>query len=245
MKSVFFIPIYNQVNELPVVLNELKESGPCCDEILLVNNGSNDGSEDLVRKAGYPYLDFQKSNGVGYGFIKSIEWALERDFDIFGGLAGNAKMLPSEMPRLLDPILNDQAEYVTGSRFLDGGSSPNLPKFRKKSIPMVNKLVKILYGVGISDATCGYRAYKIDIIRRANFDWTAPWLYSYGFEYYIYAKVLLDNSIRIKEVPVTMRYPKKGLPYSKIKPFSGWWKLLKPWLIASFDGKGFHPLDRT
>ncbi|OVE79620.1 hypothetical protein BVY02_02650, partial [bacterium J17] len=69
----------------------------------------------------------------------------------------------------------------------------------------------------------------------------AEWLDTYGFEYYLYAKVLREESIRKKEVPVTMRYPEKGKRYSKIKPFKGWYEMLKPWVIASIDGKGFSP----
>jgi dolichol-phosphate mannosyltransferase len=99
-----------------------------------------------------------------------------------------------------------------------------------------------MYGVHLTDATCGYKAFNLDIIRRANFDWKAPWLDTYGFEYYLYGKVLREPTIRWKEVPITMRYPPRGQRYSKIKPFSGWYALLKPWLVARLDTKGFSPV---
>src|SRR5262249_35236350 len=136
-----------------------------------------------------------------------------------------------------------EAEYVTGSRFLEGGSSPNLPAFRERSIPLVNVFVRALTGVALSDATCGYRAYTLDLVRRANFDWRAAWLWTYSFEYYLYAKVLLDRRIRWMEIPVTMRYPPKGHPYSKIRPERDWWAMLKPWIVARVDGKGFAPRE--
>ena len=94
-------------------------------------------------------------------------------------------------------------------------------------------------GVQLTDATCGYRAFKLDLIRRAQFDWWAPWLHTYGLEYYFYAKVILGQEIRWKEVPVTMRYPPRGQSYSKMRPFVEWWVMLKPWILARFDGKGF------
>ncbi|HEX3531822.1 MAG TPA: glycosyltransferase family 2 protein [Thermoanaerobaculia bacterium] len=239
MKSVFFVPVFNQLRELPGVLAELRASGPACDTVLLVNNGSSDGSEALVRASGYPYLDLPRNQGVGYSYMLALDWALARGFEVFGTMASNGKMLPSEMPRLLDPVLSGEADHVTGSRFLAGGASPNLPAFRRRSIPWVNLFVRLCTGATLTDATCGYRAFRLDLVRRADFDWHAPWLETYGLEYYLYAKVLLDPRLRWLEVPVTMRYPQAG-PYSKIRAGRDWLAMLKPWLIARLDRRGFR-----
>ena len=239
MRSLFFVPVFNQILELPRVIAELNASPLACSKILFVNNGSNDGSKELIRDSGFEYLDLVQNKGVGYSFIRAIEWAIENDFEVFGSLAGNGKMLPSEMHRILEPILKDQADYVTGSRFLEGGDFPNLPKFRKVAIPMVNQFARILTGAKISDATCGYRAFRLNLLDRAEFDWKHPSLNTYGFEYYLYCKVLRDKSIRWTEVPVTMRYPERGQRYSKIKPVKGWYEMLEPWVKAAVDGKGF------
>lgn len=212
-----------------------------CDEILLVNNGSTDGSEKLVHGSGWPYLDVPRNRGVGYAMRLAMDWALERGFDVLGGFAANGKMRPREMNRILGPILAGQADYVTGSRFLPGGSSPNLPAFRRGAIPLVNVFARVVTGARLTDATGGYRAFRLDVVRRATFDWRAPWLETYGLEYYLYAKVLLDGGIRWREVPITMQYPEPGRAYSKIRPGLDWWAMLKPWLVARLDGKGFAP----
>ena len=232
-------PVYNQIHEFPQVLDELKAHPPPCDEILLVNNGSNDGSELLVRKSGYKYLDLPRNYGVGYSLIKAAEWALEHDFDIYGGFASNGKMLPAEMGRVLEPLLRGEADYVTGSRFMQGGDSPNLPSFRRNAIPMVNVFVQLVTGALMTDATCGYRAYKLDILRKARFNWRASWLYTYSFEYYLYAEDVLEKRWRWMEVPITMRYPQQGQRYSKIRPGVDWWAMLRPWLAARLLRKGF------
>ncbi|MDA2923804.1 glycosyltransferase family 2 protein [Acidobacteria bacterium AH-259-L09] len=239
VRSLFFIPVYNQIKEFPGVLQDLQNTALPCDTILLVNNGSSDGSEDLVPDSGYPYIDLAENRGSGYSYKLSLLWALERQYEVFGTMASNGKMLAQDMRSVLHPILKGEADYVTGSRFLPGAESPNLPTFRRISIPLVNSFVKFLTGVQLTDATCGYRAFKLDLIRRAQFDWQAEWLHTYGLEYYLYAKVILDGEIRWKEVPVTMRYPPKGQRYSKIRPFVDWWAMVKPWIIARFDGKGF------
>ncbi|MBI4405021.1 MAG: glycosyltransferase family 2 protein [Deltaproteobacteria bacterium] len=245
MKSLFFIPVFNEYRMFSVVLDELRAAGPVCDAVLLVNNGSTDGSEKLVRQSGFPYIDLPKNLGIGFSFIKAVDWALERQFDIFGSIAGNGKMLAAETPRVLDPILRGEADYVTGSRFLPGGSFPNLPLFRRSTIPMVNQLVKVLTGISLTDATCGFRAMRLDILRSAQFDWHASWLNTYGFEYYLYGKVLLARRYRWKEVPITMRYPPAGQPYTKMKAVVSWYQMIKPWVVARFDGKGFCPEKST
>jgi hypothetical protein len=113
-----------------------------------------------------------------------------------------------------------------------------LPEFRRRAIPAVNHFVRALTGARLTDATCGYRAWRLDIIRRARFDWHADWLHTYAFEYYLYAKVIRAG-FRWREVPVTMRYPARGRPYSKIRGARDWYAMLKPWVVARVDGKGF------
>jgi len=239
------MPVYNQIEELPKVLRELHANPLRCSTLLLVNNGSSDGSEELVRNSGFEYIDLEKNKGVGFSCMAALDWALQRDYSFFGMMASNGKMLPSEMGRILDPLENGDADYVTGSRFIAGGGSPNLPAFRRSSIPMVNVFVKLLTGKTLTDATCGYRAFDISIIKRATFDWHHTWLNTYGLEYYIYGQVLMEPSVRWIEVPITMRYPDKGRRYTKIKPFVGWYQMLKPFVVAKFDRKGFETLPST
>jgi len=239
LKSIFFVPIYNQAEQLPGVLAKLRERPLPCDEVLLVDNGCSDGSELLVRSSGFRFIRFDQNRGVGGACIAAADWALANGYDVLGALAGNGKMLPSEMDRILEPIGSGKFDYVTGSRFLAEGHSPNLPAFRRTTIPLVTWAARCITGCRLTDATCGYRAYRLEILQRARFDWHATWLQGYSFEYYVYAKVLLSRIFRWVEVPITMRYPASKKNYSKIRPFTGWYDMLRPWVIARLDGKGF------
>ena len=142
---------------------------------------------------------------------------------------------------MIDPIIEGRADYVSGSRYLPGGDSPNLPWFRRDTIPMVTIYTSLLMGTKLSDGTCGYRAFKLDIMHHAQFDWHAEWLYTYAFEYYLFAKVILDGTLRWFEVPVTMHYPEVKRNYSKIRPGKDWWAMLKPWISARINRQGFAP----
>jgi dolichol-phosphate mannosyltransferase len=239
MRTVFFVPVYDQAGELPRVLAEAAAAALPAVSLLLVNNGSHDGSARLVRESGHPFLDLPRNLGVGGALQLALDWALARPVEIFGMMAANGKMLPAEIPRLIDPILAGEADYVTGSRFMEGGAAPHLPGFRRHAIPWVNRYVRWLTGARLSDATCGFRAFRLDLLRGADFDWHAPWLTTYGLEYYLYAKVLRERRLRWLERPVTMRYPPAG-PYTKIRPGRDWWAMLEPWLRARLDGRGFR-----
>jgi dolichol-phosphate mannosyltransferase len=235
MRVLVFIPVWNQIDDFPRVIEELKANSSCFEQVLIVNNGSTDGSEQVARASGYPVIDLPKNMGVGYANIEALKWALEHRFDVLVTMAANGKMLPSELPRLLTPIQSGEADYVTGSRYLKGGSSPNLPLFRRIAIPLVNLLIFCMYGRWLTDFSCGFRAYKLSNLNSATYDWQAPWLYGYSMEYYLYAKMLLGG-FRCKEVPITMKYPPRGRSYSKIPPGIGWYQMVRPWFIARFEG---------
>jgi len=179
--------------------------------------------------------------------MAATEWAADNGYDVLVGLASNGKMLPSEMGRVIAPILEDQADYVTGSRYLEGGTAPNLPAFRRRAIPVVNGLVRLATGQTVTDATCGYRAFRVDIFKQARFDWKAEWLWTYAWEPYVYGKVLSSRgpaSVRWTEVPITMRYPKQGKRYTKIKPGLDWLKMIYPFFWARLERSGFEEAAR-
>src|SRR5471030_217070 len=95
----------------------------------------------------------------------------------------------------------------------------------------MNQIPLLLTGKRVTDVTCGYRAYKIDILLKCAKGWEQPWLYRYEFEYYVLAKVL-KSRYRALEVPISMIYPANGKNYSKITPVISWWSMLKPWLFV-------------
>jgi dolichol-phosphate mannosyltransferase len=236
LKSLCVMPVYNQAKELPALLEKCKNEMPA-DIFLIVDNGSDDGSEKFIEKSGFEFVRLPRNYGIGYALMLGAEKALERDCNIVVHIAGNGKMLPEEMNRVMAPIKEGKADHVVGSRFLPGGKSPNLPAFRKKAIPwVVNNLVRLLFRTKVTDATNGYRAYKTELLRNKQVKWQEKWLYHYQFEYYIYAKAL-KLGYRSMEVGTSMIYPADGRKYSKIKPIIGWWELLEAWILVGLGIK--------
>ena len=95
--------------------------------------------------------------------------------------------------------------------------------------------ISIMYFRKITDATCGFRAFKINIFKNNLKVLDKEKFYTYGYEYYSLGKVLLNKKIKFTEVPITMKYTKKN--YSKIRPIIDWFPLIFGWIGALIDGK--------
>jgi dolichol-phosphate mannosyltransferase len=239
--TLIFVPVWNQLAQLPQVIEEIRNA-PRGIDFLFVNNGSTDGSGAAIEASGLPFINVAINQGIGHSFNIAFDWARDRGYAFFGSMAGNGKMIATEAQRFTEALRSGKADYVTGSRFLPGGASPNLPSFRRWAIPLVNFLAWLTTGRRLTDATNGFRVFRLEILEAATFDLRAEWMQTYGFEYYVYAKALLDDRIRCIEVPSTMRYPERG-EYSKIRPVLDWMAMLRPWVKARFDKRGFSHLS--
>ncbi|RKX28121.1 MAG: hypothetical protein DRP47_05175 [Candidatus Zixiibacteriota bacterium] len=199
-------------------------------DLLFIDDGSTDGSSDFLEKEGYPVIRHDENRGVGAGIRSAISYCRENGYDVIVIMAGNGKMLPEEIPRLLEPLQNAEADYVQGSRYLTGGQSSNLPRFRHFAIRFLTSIINLLIGFKGTDLTCGFRAYRIAVLNNPEVDINQGWLDHYEMEYYIHYKAV-TGGYRIVEVPVSMLYPESHKNYSKIKPLTGWWSMLRPWVF--------------
>lgn len=223
-------PFLNEAPKLEAMARRLRPG--LVDAYLGVNNGSKDNGAEILRSQGIPVID-QPKRGVGSCIRSAVHYARENGYEVLVVMAGNDKDDPEEIPLLLEPIRTGRADYVQGSRFLAGGSSPNLPFFRWAAIKLLSILFRIFSGTACTDLTNGFRAYKLSILADTRVDIEQSWLDAYEFEYYVHWKVF-QLGYRICEVPVTKTYPSaKGVPYTKIKPVTDWWKMLRPFVLLA------------
>jgi len=223
-------PFYNEAPKLETMGPRLRSG--LVDMFLGVDNGSSDGGADILRRQGLSVIS-QPVHGVGSSIRKGIEYARRNGYDIVVVMAGNDKDDPEEIPALLEPILRNRADYVQGSRFLKGGSSPNLPVFRWAAIKLLSVLFRLYSNSDCTDLTNGFRAYKTGILNNPGINIGQAWLNTYELEYYIHWKAYALG-YRIVEVPVTKTYPHtRDTAYTKIQPFVGWWKMLRPFVLLA------------
>lgn len=239
-KILIFCPVFNEIQHLPKLLKRINASDYKGD-FYFIDSGSSDGSSEFIKNSGHHYISLEKNLGVGYSIITAIKFAIENEYEIICGISGNNKMDPEEINNVISPIIEEDFDFIQGSRFLDYESNSNTPIFRVVSIPILSKIISFLFKTKVTDVTCGFRAFKLELINRAKFEIDKTWLYGYSFEPYFYSNVFLDNNVRKKEVPVKMVYPSdKNVKYTKIKPILNYPGLVFPYLLGKFLFKGFN-----
>ncbi|MCX6827087.1 MAG: glycosyltransferase family 2 protein [candidate division Zixibacteria bacterium] len=201
-------------------------------ELLFIDDGSNDGSYDFLLSKSFNIIKHNTNMGIGYGIREAIKYGRVHQFDIIVVMSANGKMLPSQIERLIVPIVNGHFDYVQGSRNLPGGEAPNLPTFRRITINLFTQIANILTGFKGTDITCGFRAYRLSLFDDKRFNLEQNWLNKYEMEYYIHYYVL-KGGYRVTEAPVSMVYPEGMKNYSKIKPLIGWWSMIRPWIYLT------------
>jgi dolichol-phosphate mannosyltransferase len=198
-------------------------------DILFIDDGSSDGSYEYLKEQPFALVRHEDNRGIGFGIREAIAFGRKNNYQVIVIMAANGKMQPEEIGRLVSPIMDNGFDYVQGSRNLPGGSSPHLPRFRKIMISLFTAIVNLFTGFKGTDITCGFRAYRLSLFDDPRFKLDQEWLGRYEMEYYIHYHVLMGR-YKVTEAPVSMVYPESGKNYSKIKPFVGWWSMIRPWL---------------
>ena len=198
------------------------------DEVLLIDDASTDGTRAAAERMGIKVFTQPKRQGVGAGIRTAIRYARENNFDILVVLAGNDKDRPSEINRLVDPIAHEGYDFVQGSRYLAGGNYGQMPLYRQVSTRFIHPLLfSLISGRRITDSTNGFRAFRISVFQDQRINIDQDWLNQYELEPYIFYK-FIKLGYKVKEAPVTKIYPPKSLGYTKMKPITGWWSILRP-----------------
>lgn len=236
MRILLVIVNYNQIKEIERFLVQVKNYWPVADS-LVVDDGSTDGSEKVPGVFGYKVLKHSQNQGIGAAIRSGILQARLKNYDAVLIMSSNGKMNPEEIPVVTRPIQEGRADYVTGSRFHRQGKSVGLSLFRRLAIPAFSLMSYFFFGRYFSDITCGFRCYRIDFLFQPPLRIEQEWLSRYELEYYIHYYAC-RKSLRIEQVPVTIRYDHlEKNRKSKIKPIVGWWSMVRPLIFLKLKLK--------
>jgi dolichol-phosphate mannosyltransferase len=198
------------------------------DEFIVFDDGSTDGTPEAVRARGFRVVGHDRRRGVGAAIRSVIRLAQAEHFDVVVIMAGNDKDRPQEIPRLVDPIRRGDADFVQGSRYLPGGDFGNMPFYRRIATQFVHPwLFSLVTFRRITDSTNGFRAFRVTFFNDPGVNLDQPWLDAYELEPYIFFKAI-RLGYKVLEVPVTKIYPPHEQGYTKMKPITGWWSILRP-----------------
>jgi dolichol-phosphate mannosyltransferase len=145
-------------------------------DLLVHDDGSTDGALAGV-DGGVIVLRNETNQGIGASIKRVFDFTLARGYDILVIHAGNDKDDPLEIPLLVEPILNGDADFVQGSRYLRGGAFGNMPAYRVVGTRVIHPLVFSLAARRrVTESTNGFRAFRTSLLRDPRIDWRQPWL---------------------------------------------------------------------
>ncbi len=224
-RIILIAPAYNEEDRIGGVVAAAPRD--VVDTVLVVDDGSTDATAQVAAGAGAKVLSLGSVMGVGAAIRAGYETARAEGFDIAVVIAGNGKDDPREIPRLLDPICDSDADFVMGSRFLARTDMGAMPLYRKLATRLHPALVSALTLRRVTESTNGFRALKVSVLSDPRIRLDQDWLDHYQLEVYLLMK-LLKLRYRTQEVPTSKRYPAKGKAYTKMRPILDWAGMLAP-----------------
>lgn len=225
-RLVVIAPCYNEEQKIRDVVRRVSRTY-LADEIVVVDDGSTDGSAAAARAEGATVISLGKVCGVGAALRAGFNYARSRA-EVIVVIAGNNKDEPNEMPRLLDPIIDGRADFVQGSRFMPQGRyGGDMPLYRKIATRLHPILFSFFTGLRVTESTNGFRAFRVGMLADPRIALHQAWLDAYELEPYLYYKAI-TLGYRTAEVPVTKIYPPKKIGNTKMVPIVGWWSILRP-----------------
>lgn len=201
-KCVVIIPALNEEKTIGMVIDSIPKSlfdGGVIFEVVVVNDGSSDKTEEISKEHGAYVIKHISSMGVGASFSDGIREALHRKADFAVNIDADGQMNPADIEKLLTPLYENHADMVTASRFMQKKDYPDMPKIKKWGNARVAKIVSSIIGSRYYDVSCGFRAYNREALLRLNLHGR----FTYTQETFI--NLAGSSHIRIIEIPIKIR----------------------------------------
>lgn len=170
MKVSILIPVYNEFLTMPMVIQRVMDAplpDGCEKEIIVVDDGSTDGTTELLRQYqdSPPLLVHHSSANFGKGSALRIGIG-KATGDIILVQDGDLEYDPRDYPRILGPIVSGQADVVYGSRFLRKFTGMKWPNWLANHV--LTFAANLLYGARITDEATAYKAFRASVLRKVD-----------------------------------------------------------------------------
>lgn len=245
-KVAVIVPCYNEQSQIGKVLKTMPSF---VDKIVAVDDKSDDRTIKIIRDSALKNkkiipIAHQVNCGVGAAIASGYKWCRENNIDVAAVMAGDGQMLPNDLPTILNPVIENRADYSKANRFFSGTAYRKMPKIRYFGNSVLTFLTKIASGYWhVMDSQTGFTAINAKMLKLIDWDKMYP---RYGMPNDILVRLNVYNA-RIIDIPIEPVYnvgEKSGIKVTKVmftiplmllKMF--FWRLKEKYII-----RDFHPL---
>jgi glycosyltransferase involved in cell wall biosynthesis len=241
------VPAHNEETQIEMVVDTLPDF---VDVVVIIDDCSSDNTISVIEGLACKnaekvvLLKHEENQGVGGAIASGYEYVRDAELDIAVVMAGDGQMDPADLPAIIDPVANGDADYSKGNRLVYGDAYNMIPKVRYFGNSILSLLTKVASGYWhISDSQTGYTAINREALGRI--DWQKMYK-RYGQPNDLLVRLNVEN-FRVRDVPIKPVYnvgEKSGINVKKAVFTIGWllvkkfaWRLKEKYVI-----RDFHPL---
>jgi dolichol-phosphate mannosyltransferase len=196
------MPTYNERQNLETIAGRVRAALPEAD-LLVVDDSSPDGTGDIADKLAETDPQVQVMHradkaGLGKAYVAGFSWALDRGYDVIVEMDADGSHQPEYLPGLVGALA--RADLAIGSRWTRGGQVVNWPKSREVLSRGANAYTRLMLGLGVRDATAGFRAYRASTLRKISLSQVQS--AGYCFQIDLTLRVA-EAGLTIVEIPIT------------------------------------------
>lgn len=203
MRNLVIIPTYNELDNIKPMIDKVF-SLPEKFDLLIIDDGSPDGTASVVREQQKVYADrlhlVERSGklGLGTAYLTGFRWALDHGYDYIFEMDCDFSHNPDDLVRLSQAVVAG-ADLVIGSRYVTGVNVVNWPMKRVLMSYYASAYVRLVTGMPVRDATAGFVCYSAGLLRRMDLDDIR--MKGYGFQVEM-KYTAWKLGARVKEVPI-------------------------------------------
>ena len=245
-KIAIVVPCHNEQSQIKLVVDGIPDY---IDKIVIIDDKSSDETVHIIKKLKNGNdkiisIFHDKNQGVGAAIASGYKWSRDNNIDVAAVMAGDNQMDPRDLPNILDPVVNGEADYSKGNRLFTGQAYKKIPKLRYFGNSILSLLTKIASGYWhIADSQSGYTAINKKMLNIINWD---KMYKQYGQPNDLLVKLNVSSGI-VCDVPIKPVYnvgEKSGIKIHKVIFTIGWllfsaflWRMKEKYII-----RDFHPL---
>lgn len=213
-KVLIVIPAYNEQNRIGEIVQSLKHVLPTV-TILVVNDCSSDDTAGEALKAGAIVVTHPINLGYGAGLETGYLYALKNGFEFVVQMDGDGQHLPEEVPKILTPVLDRDADIIIGSRYMFFASTYRTSFVRRMGQKFFGIIFSLITGYNITDPTSGFQC-----LNKKAFALFSHGHFPHDFPDTDVLLIAHYAGLRVKEIPVVMVERSGGVSiHSGLKPF--------------------------